>query len=152
MTIAIAVNREALIVGGRIFMDFTNILILHAGLDSNSYQTFLTESQTNYQVTGGTQYRISGVRLIEGVVAATPYAIGYGDTAVSQSAAAPTNLVKFAGGAGRLGQINAGATVNVGAYGIEFSPSWLVPASKYPVLYNVSGSAYSATFLYGYEV
>lgn len=145
-------NVPTLTVGGRVFVDLVNLLILGASCDSSNivqYGTFRKpNSSSGYTPSGITTFVFSAVHFQSGVSGTTNFVtVGYGDNDVgSNSATAPTTATVIFG-AGSLALVNAG-TVK------EVAISFTVPNTKYPYMTKTSINSGDEVYAlaYGYEV
>ena len=135
--VGIPAGLPSVTVGGRTFTDLTNLItISNYGLGAN-YSTMRKSDGTNYTPSGIKKLRILAFKVKVLEAGNGIREIGYGDTAVTDSAAAPTNAV-----IARLGIVNATALDNTS---YEFATNIEVPNGKYPY---VRGCFVA---IYGYE-
>ncbi len=99
------------------------------GLGNGNYETFAEPQGTPYQVPAGKELLIYEGHFVDDGNQPTTYEIGYGDTAVTNSASAPTNLV-------------LGVSVSLANAGTSPDHSFFqtVPAGKYPVFQFTGGT------------
>lgn len=143
---------DSITVGGRVFTDLTNLIILHAGLSTGGdFSTFRKASgSAGYQVTAGKTLHIYALDAWANATnVQSSIILLYGDTDVGQtSGSGPTNPVYLAGSTTyQIADYNNGT-----GGGIVYKASALdfpIPSTKY-VAY-LSGNL-SSVVLYGYEV
>ena len=131
--------------------------------DTNEYVTLESPLGTDYQVPAGKELYWSELLLTFMATVPTAVQWGYGDTAVPEQAAAPTNAVGFNFFEAGLPALPSNTTIRMGHHQNSASP-WqsgmgtsallgVVPASKYPFLRKVATtSSKLGAFGWGLEV
>lgn len=132
---------DSLTIGGRVFTDLDNLVILHGLTTANGFATCRRGADSaGYQIPTGKKLKIFAATFNSRTAASASPAFGYGNTDVgSNSAAAPTTPVY---NAGDFGQVAAAAAGNVVSYNYFFE----VPAGKYVFF----AGAQLSTTLFGY--
>jgi len=129
-------NAPGLTVGGRVFTDLKNLIVLRAliGAGGNLYGTARQlNASAGYQVPTGKTLRVWAVREVTSVVNQAVN-IGYGDDDKgTSSASAPTNAVWQGGGVSLVLGKNSS---QYGSY--EYPTNFAIPAQKYPAAYTDS--------------
>ena len=139
-------------VGGRIFTDLANLIVLIGRTSTtNRYSTGrLFSASSGYQVTAAKTLKIMAGRVRTGTASnEIQLRLGYGDTDVGQdSSSAPTNPV-WNGGDTSIAQISV-----IGTVATEFAADCYmnIPATKYPCIDDGSTGGGCSYTLYGYEV
>jgi hypothetical protein len=146
----------SLTVGGRVFTDLANLIILYGLVQgtTNVNGTFRRQTGTataGYTPSGAKSFRALAIKTqVQHTTATASYGhvIGYSDNDVGVAAAAAlTNFKQLGGGASGFGAINSN-NLNVFEYPIDF----VVPNAKY--LSQVASHAnvvYCVSWVYGYE-
>lgn len=141
----------SLSVGGRLFTDITNLIIL-SGTANAAAGGYCSARKPNasacYQVPTGKSYRLMAIQVSVLVIAAgATIALGYQDADVGFGTnTAPTNLVQVAGSGNGTG-------FSTNAIGItEYPLDFLIPAGKYLYTYNGGNVSAVQYRMFGYEV
>ena len=130
--------------------------------DTNKYVTLESPSGTDYQVPTGKVFHWQELILCFGATAPTAVTWGYGDTAVAEGTAAPTNAVEFKYFEASLPALPTATCIRMGNHQNSASP-WQsaldraflgnVPASKYPFVRKVeTTSSVLGAYGWGLEV
>lgn len=138
-----------LTVGGRVFTDLSNLIILTTYVTGTStYISTLRRANgsAGYQITAGKTLTIYAAQMHIIVASSVNIGLGYGDNDVGQlTTTVPTNPVYVAGAAG-VGIFSLAA---IGFF--EASTNFQIPATKYGFV-NAQATAGAGTIrLYGYE-
>jgi len=142
-------------IGGRIFTDLTNLIVLQAQNTTTSHWgTFRKPNSTSgYQVTSGKTLHILGAQssiIVDGGAGGNATVL-YGDTDVGiDSASAPTNPIYPYGTVAV--SISGSIPLNLAPGVYPQSLNFDVPATKYPALYVPAGTGQQVQItIYGYE-
>ncbi len=136
-------NVPSLTVGGRVFTDLTNLIVLTAAHSAGNLSTLrLPGASSGYQVPAGKTLKIWAIRQYTTSSYVAPTSLGYGDTDVGyNSGSTPTNPIYYSVGANAY---TAGATTGITETSLLFS----VPTGKY-VFGSTSGQQ-GGTTVFGY--
>lgn len=138
-------------VGGRVFTDTTNLIMLVCANQNTNGCTFRKPgSSTGYLVPVGKTFKAQALQLNVTVGASNSLmSVGYADNDVGvNTSTAPTNPVYAAGNSLASGFFNLNLT---GAPLQVVLPDFLIPAQKYIYQVASGGTATYATVLFGYE-
>jgi len=129
-------NAPTITVGGRVFSDLKNLIVIRTrvGVGGNLYGTARSlNASSGYQVPAGKTLRITAVREV-GSTLNQAVSIGHGDDDKGMnSAAAPTNAVW------QIGDKDGVLGKNTNQYGVtEFVTNFTIPTGKYPCAYTDS--------------
>ena len=116
-------------IGGRVFTDLENLIVLNAEVSGNTQSTFVDKTDTAYQVATGFNLRILAIR-------ATSYSASlsaailmcYADNS-AQNSSSLTNPVLF----NQLGYVGALSS-------LEMSCDFIVPPEKYPFSFGLNSN------------
>lgn len=145
---------DTLQIGGRIFTDLTNLIVLFSSVNSGTHATFLktypTQGTSGYSVTGGKTLTVQAIQLFS-QTAVNAFNLLYNDIDVGfDSSTSFTNPVYFTSGSSSQNAsipniFSASVTQNQFYY-----PFWRTPAGKFPSI-SWSSSNNQSAFGYGYE-
>lgn len=149
---------DTITVGGRVFTDLTNLIIIMTSITTASrYGTFRKASASaGYTPSGGLTFKFGAIRMIPAGYAAgdsDSCQLLYGDNDVGvNSAAAPTTPV-FPGG-GTVFEMGPQAvlTLQASAYGGEGITDFVVPNGKYPGAFHNGAGSLIVYQGFGYQV
>lgn len=136
-------QRPTITVGGRVFTNIADLIILATVNSTNLYGTFrISSGSSGYQVTSGKTYTVYAIRLFSTTASAwVSQAVGYGDTDVGlNSGSPPTNNVQSFGTA---------IPSVAGTADAEAPMKFAIPAQKYPYIAGTGGTC--TAVIYGYE-
>lgn len=146
--------KPTLQIGGRIFTDLSNLIVLTATVKTASRYTTLRKvgASAGYQVPVGKTFTAHAMRILgTGSAQMTTGILLYGDTDVGyDSASAPTNPI-FPGGFSEVSAVRAMISiVNTTYYNsAEVSNFFKIIAQKYPCIFSDNVNA--NYLVYGYE-
>lgn len=149
MATVFASVRPSLTVGGRVFIDLTNLIQVCSIMNAGGNTTFRKDyASAGYQITAAKTYYISAARTqITTVEAGGRIDWGYGDNDIGQGTTTAATNLKYQGNSAAFGTLRD--TGVVGNQETSFSRVPM-PAQKYPQL--VYGTTMRGnTWLYGYE-
>jgi len=134
-------NSNAITIGGFTILlpSLDDLIVMNTILGSAQFGTLRQQGSSNagFQVAGGKQLRIFGVRIDSGtVVAGEGYRLGYGDNDVGlTSGGEPTNSQFLINATNtNSSTIASGHTNGVDEYSLNF----IVPATKFPFAYQAN--------------
>lgn len=138
-------------VGGRVFTDITNLIILSGTFNGavNGYCSARRQNgTTGYAPGAGKSFRLMAFELsVLTVTANATLQVGYQDADVGFGTNnAPTNLVQVAGSGNGTGYSTN--TVGVTQYALDFS----IPTGKYLYTFNSGNVSVGHYRMFGYEV
>ena len=150
-------NIDTLTIGGRVFTDLTNLIILEMTANTGSgvvYSTFrLSNSSSGYQVTSGKTFTIYAIQATS-LTSTARISLGYGNTDVgNDSSSAPTSFVAE-------GHLIVAASPSAepprmiigGGSIVNFVANFSIPSLKYPCFVSDGSGFQGSAFIYGYEV
>lgn len=144
-------TNNTLTVGGRVFTDFTNLIVLYAsfgGATPYSTARLMTGSGgTGYTPSGSNKFRVLAVQAFANGGAAGAVGIGYGNTDIGFASAAASTTPVYPGGGSSAQCLFMASSATVQA---EASMNFLVPNGKYLQLLG-DGVSYASCIIYGYE-
>lgn len=151
-----AQNFPSISIGGRLFTDIPNLIVLKAGVNGASVRASARSqfASAGYQVTAGKTLTIFAIQVNNLVADAGSLGIGYtdndlglaGTTAVTNQKMYGTGVSSATGSAGDNGLCPIAA---VGQN--ERATVIKIPATKYVCIEASSGSAKATVVMYGYE-
>lgn len=138
-----------LTVGGRVFTDLTNLIVLKASISAaGRYSTFRRLNGTaGYQVTAGKTLTIVALRGFNRGAAVESVNLQYGNTDSGVESAVDQTGVVYESGAAMYNSLAFSATSGSSA---EAPSGFTVPATKYPGVIGTTGSTVSV-YAYCYE-
>lgn len=152
MSVLIPGARAVLEVGGRVFTDLTNLIILRAKTTSGTNSSFRTSGGSGgYQVTTGKTLTIRTIRQFQDAAVSNPWSLLYSDNDMGfATATAPTNPIYSYG---QTSTSTPFVNSSAGATGErQFHTNFAVPATKYVGVTAAEATATKDYEAYGYEV
>ena len=142
--VGVSGSKPVLQVGGRLFTDLTNMIVLNCAANSTKTSTArLPGGTSGYAVPAGKTLRILAMQLSGSIDYGC--SVGYGDTDVGiNSASVPTNYLNWVG---HTSAPNASDKPFTPANG-GVSCNWTVPTGKYPCSDSSTGAV--GVVMYGY--
>lgn len=138
-------NRESLTVGGRVFTDLANLIVIRnyaTGATYSAMKSNATGTPTAYTPSGAKKLRVLAIEAVTIEAGNSIRSMGSADNAVADNAAgAPTNPVPW-----RLGVVsNASANAQMGTNAQQYACNEVIPNGKYGYCQGI------AMTMYGYE-
>jgi|GEM_PF-4451342 len=116
-------------IGGRVFTDLENLIVLNAQVAANTQSTFVNNNDTDYQVPTGFNLRILAIRAASySATVSAAILMAYADNN-GQNSSSLTNAVLF----NQLGYVG-------GASSLEMSCDFIVPPEKYPFSFGLNSN------------
>jgi hypothetical protein len=136
-------------IGGRVFTDLNNLIILQGQPGANGHATLRTcNGLAGYTPSGSKAFRALAVRAVSSTPGPVGTHLGYGNTDVGANSASDPAGVVWLGGtattAGFLGSEQFGASGSTNETPVDFT----VPNGKYPCM----SGANVVLWVFGYEV
>jgi hypothetical protein len=143
--------RPAIQVGGRVFTDLTNLILIYGRATTTTNSTLRKPNgSSGYTPAAGKTFTVHAVRAIVMAAAAAGCIIGYADNDIGfSSASALTNPVRI-GGASHPFIAMASLTPDMNEAALGLSGAFAVPEAKYPFCESSSGDV--LVHVYGYDV
>jgi len=155
MAVLIPGAKESITVGGRVFTDLPNLILLQgfANTAGNITTPRAGGATAGYVVPSAKTLKIQAVRLVSSTNTISRAYLLYGDTDVGMdSGSLPTTPIYLAGGGISIHSLVAGAANAVGLSGPgynEIACDWRIPTGKYPAV-GISGGG--VVYLFGYLI
>lgn len=141
-----------LTVGGQVFTDLSNLIVLNAvvsGVGAGNATFRKSNTSAGYQVPASKTFKVMAIEFDVLVAASGGFTLLYADNDVTQEAAtAFTNPIYPAGTPNTINRFGT----NTASVRLDFPFKFDIPTGKYPGITNFNNALQAGIRLYGYEV